>query len=249
MNIQRVWRKASVLVFCFFCFFSPLANATTTSPATPNLSDGTITAPFGGCGSGETAATVNTSNWSTKTVRWGECVNTYAISYAINNALQGTGISIDKAHYSWRYVHCFNTPGQSCNSNIDNRVNTTTGEITDDTYWDELTVVIEITDASGNVVETKTWSMDTWYKYNGDNSHSTNEVKVGSIRWQIHEGNIELFNHTDMSGTIRTPNALGDIRFRVTGEDKGNWEGYYGPVFNKLQTWFTYRTNPSASTA
>ena len=28
---------------------------------------------------------------------------------AINNALQGTGVSIDKVHYSWRYIHCFNT--------------------------------------------------------------------------------------------------------------------------------------------
>ena len=160
--------------------------------------------PQYGCPSGTTAAHVNSSNWGTKTIRFGECINTFAISYAINQALQGTGISVDKVHYSWRYVHCFNTNSavsgatQSCNSNIENRVNTTTGEILDGVYkqqWDQLQVVVEITNSSGVVVESKTWNMDKWYKYNGDNSHSANEVKVGSTRWQIHEDNIEVYNH------------------------------------------------------
>jgi len=225
-------------------------NPTTTSPDTLDLSDGTITSPFGGCPSGTTPAHVNTSNWGTETVRFGECVNTFAITYAINQALQGTGISIDKVHYSWRYVMCFNTPSESgCNTNISNRVNTTTGEVTNDTYFDELQVVIEITDSSGNVVETKTWNMDTWYQWNAANSHSDNEINVGGVYWQIEEGNIELFNHIDKSGTIYTPNALGGVRFRINGQDKGNWDGYFGPVVNRLQTWFTYRANPCDSTA
>ena len=33
-----------------------------------------------------------------------------------------------------------------CSNNISNRVNQSTGEITDDTYWDELVVVVEVTD-------------------------------------------------------------------------------------------------------
>jgi len=239
----------ALVLFCCFCFSYKSLADTTTNPVELNLSDGTIANPQFGCPSGTTAAQVNSSNWGTKTVRFGECINTFAISYAINQALQGVGISIDKVHYNWRYVHCFNTPGQSCNSNIENRVNTSTGEITDTTYWDELTVVIEVTDSSGNVVETKTWNMDKWYKYNGDNSHSSNEVKVGSTRWQIHEDNIEVYNHLQNSGTIRTPNSLGDVRFRVTGYDKGNWDGFYGPVISKFQTWFTYRTNPCTQTA
>ena len=247
-----------MVVCCFFYFFSSVAlatdtsvpdNPTTTSPDTLDLSDGTITNPQYGCPSGTTAAHVNTSNWSTETVRWGECVNTFAITYAINQALQGSGVSIDKVHYSWRYVMCFNTPGESCNTNISNRVNTTTGEVTDDTYFDELQVVIEITDSSGNVVETKTWNMDTWYQWNAANSHSDNEIQVGSVYWQIHEDNIEIYDHIDKSGTIRTPNSVGDVRFRITGYDKGNWDGYYGPVINRLQTWFTYRANPCNDTA
>ena len=80
------------------------------------MNDGTITNPSGGCPSGTTAAQVNYSNWSRTTVRWGECVNTFAISYAINQALSESGISIDKAHYSWRYVHCFNTPNDFCDA-------------------------------------------------------------------------------------------------------------------------------------
>ena len=237
--------KALVLLVFYLCYSSfTLADTTTTSPDTLDLSDGTITSPQYGCPSGTTAAQVNTSNWSTKTVRYGECVNTFAISMAINNALSASGISVDKVHYSWRYLTCFNKPGTFCSTSIANRVNTSTGEVTDDTYWDELTVVIEITDANGTVVSTKTWNMDKWYDWNQANSHSTNEVNVNGIRWQIHEDNIQLYNHITTTGTIYTPNQLGDVRFRVTGQDKGEWNGYYGPVFNKLQTWFTYRANP-----
>ena len=209
------------------------------------MNNGTITNPIGGCPSGTTAMAINSS----AQIRWGECVNTFAISYAINQALSQSGISIDKVHYSWKYIHCFNTPGVFCNNNISDRVNTTTGEITDSTYWDQLTVVIEITDANGNVTDTKTWNMDKWYDYLAANPHSANEVKEGSTYWQIHEDNIELYNHIDKIGTIYTPNQLGDVRFRITGYDKGNWDGYYGPILKDLNTWFTYRANPCQDTA
>jgi len=221
-------------------------NPTTTSPDTLDLDDGTISNPTYGCPAGTSAAYVYGSGSS---VRWGECQNTFAISYAINQALQGTGVSIDKVHYQWKYIHCFNTPGKFCSVDIQNRVNQSTGEITDDTYWDELVVVVEVTDSSGNVVETKTWTMDTWYDWTSSNSHSTNEVQEGATVWQIHEDNIEIYNHIDKVGTIRTPNSVGDVRFRITGYDKGNWDGYYGPIVNDIKTWFTYRANPCNDTA
>jgi hypothetical protein len=241
-----------VLVFCFY-FFDARAdttaptNPTTTTPSTLDLSDGTITNPQYGCPSGTTAAQINNTHWGSETVRFGECVNTFAITYAINQALTGTGVSIDKVHYSWRYVMCFQTPGNGCNTNLGDRVNMNTGEVTDDTYFDELQVVIEVTDSNGNVVETKTWNMDTWYQWNGANLHSDNEIQVGSVYWQIHEDNIEVYNHIFKTGTIRTPNSVGDVRFRINGQDKGNWDGYYGPVINRLQTSFTYRANPCTS--
>jgi len=247
-----------VLVFCCFCSYS-LADTTTTSPTTQDLSQGTITAPFGGCPSGTTAAQVNNSNWSKQTVRWGECVNTFELTVAINQALSATGISVDKAHYKWKYVHCFNTSNQGsgtssnfCNNNLNNRVNQNTGEVLDGIYkdqWDQLVVDIEITDANGTVIKSETWSMDKWYLWNGANSHSANEVVQGSVRWQVVEGNIEFYNHVDKLGTIYTPNQLGDVRFRFVGADKGAWDGYYGPVVSDLQTWFTYRTNPCTDTA
>lgn len=237
------------LSFCSTVFATDTTaptNPTTTSPYTHDLDDGTIGQPFGNCPAGTSAAYVYGSG---STIRWGECQNTFAISYAINQALQGTGVSIDKVHYQWKYIHCFNTPGNFCSANISNRANTTTGEVTDDTYWDELVVVVEVTDSSGNVVETKTWTMDTWYQWNSSNSHSTNEVAEGTTIWQIHEDNIEIYNHIDKVGTIRTPNSVGDVRFRINGYDKGNWDGYYGPIVKDIKTWFTYRANPCNDTA
>ncbi|MBG11176.1 MAG: hypothetical protein CMD92_08460 [Gammaproteobacteria bacterium] len=237
------------LSFCSTVFATDTTaptNPTTTSPYTHDLDDGTIGQPFGNCPAGTSAAYVYGSG---STIRWGECQNTFAISYAINQALQGSGVSIDKVHYQWKYIHCFNTPGNFCSASIENRANTTTGEVTDDTYWDELVVVVEVTDSSGNVVETKTWTMDTWYQWNSSNSHSTNEVAEGTTVWQIHEDNIEIYNHIDKVGTIRTPNSVGDVRFRINGYDKGNWDGYYGPIVKDIKTWFTYRANPCNDTA
>ena len=242
-----------VLVFCFFYSYNVVLandttapdNPTTTTPYTFDPDDGTMTSPTYGCPSG-TSAMIHTGETG---IRFGECVNTFAISYAINQALQGSGVSIDKAHYEWKYIHCFNAPNRFCSQNIEDRVNTNTGAITNDTYWDELVVVVEVTDSSGNVVETKTWTMDTWYDWTSSNAHSSNEVQVGSTVWQIHEDNIDIYNHTTNAGTIRTPNSVGDIRFRITGYDKGNWDGYYGPIIKDMKTWFTYRANPCNDTA
>ena len=250
--------KALVLLVCF-CFYSSFVlatdttapdNPTTTTPYTFDPDDGTMTSPTFGCPSG-TSAMIHTGETG---IRFGECVNTFAISYAINQALAGTGVSIDKAHYEWKYIHCFNTDDgngtrEFCSANIENRVNTNTGAITDNTSWDELVVVVEVTDSSGNVVETKTWTMDTWYEWTSSNAHSSNEVQEGSTYWQIHEDNIEIYNHTTNAGTIRTPNSVGDVRFRITGYDKGNWDGYYGPIIKDMKTWFTYRANPCNDTA
>ncbi|MGY8867183.1 MAG: hypothetical protein ACKVJK_16420, partial [Methylophagaceae bacterium] len=247
MTKSKVLQWALVVFCCFYFSFSSFAQ-TTTNPVTGDLSSGTITSPQYGCPAGTSSAMLV----GTTRVRFGECVNTFAVSYAINQALSETGISIDKVHYSWKYIHCFNTSresGEYCNSNIGNRANTNTGEVTDNTYWDELVVVVEVTDSSGNVVKTETWTMDTWYDYVRSNAHSTNEVQEGSTYWQIQEGNIELYNHIDKIGTIYTPNQLGDVRFRINGYDKGNWDGYYGPIIKDLKTWFTYRTNPCANTA
>ena len=104
---------ALALAFCF-CFFYSTSRADTSSTTTHDLTGGTLASPTGGCPAGTTPAVVNSSSQ----VRWGECVNVYAISFAINQALSQAGISVDKAHYSWRYILCFNTPGKFCNTDI-----------------------------------------------------------------------------------------------------------------------------------
>ena len=93
------------MVFCCYFFCSSIAlatdtappdNPTTTPPYTIDPDDGTITNPSGGCPSGTSAMMVTSDGTG---IRFGECVNTFAVSYAINQALQGSGVSIDKVHY------------------------------------------------------------------------------------------------------------------------------------------------------
>ena len=239
---------------------STTTNTTTTSPTEPNLNTGTVTPPFGGCPSGTTPINISNSVWGTSpdyAVRWGECVSTFEISVAINQALTQSGISVDKAHYKWHWINgCFNTPSNDgnhfCDANINNRINPQTGVPTGDKaqYFDTLAVTIDVTDAAGNVIKTVTWTAEEWYHWHRSNSYSTNETPdTGGAVWQIEEGNIEFYNHTDMIGQIYGPNQLGSIRFRFDGQDKGQWDGYYGPVISNVQTWFTYRTNPCTSDA
>ena len=113
-------------------------------------------------------------------------------------------------------------------------------------------IVVTVTDANGNVVETKTYDYDTWYHWAQENSHSDSEVVethsdgelTYSTVWQVTEDFIEFFNHQTGAGTIYTPNQLGNVSFVTTGQDNGQWEGFYGPVVKDGESWFTYRTNP-----
>ena len=57
------------------------------------------------------------------------------------------------------------------------------------------------------------------------------------------------FTTIQQNRTIFTPNDLGSMSFTITGQDKGQWDGYYGPIVNTLQTYFTYRTNPCTGNA
>jgi hypothetical protein len=193
-------------------------------------------------------------------VIFGQCYDTFALSYAINSALQQEGISVDKVHYSWKYINgCFNTTDPDtgydrdwCDSNLENRVNPETGEILDTEYaeqFDYLTVTVEITDANGDVIETRVYSYDTWYDWRGPNSHSDNEVYQDGTYWQVEEDFIQLYDHTNGVGSIYTPDSLGDATFRVVSKDGGSWDGHYGPVIRDGKIWFTYRANPCAQTA
>ena len=253
-----------VLVLLAWLCYSSSSNATevistdvyVTDKVPADYTDGTFT--YGSCPTGMTNAnllTGDTHNWgSGGTVQWGACYDTFAITEAINQALSVTGISIDSISYNWKWINgCFNVTKEDgtkiyCDTEIENRLDSNfkpTGEYAD--QFDTLVVDVIITDSAGNTVETKTYDYDTWFHWNRQNNHSTNETKQvsdhGSV-WQITEDTIELYDHTTRTGTIYTPDALGSITFKATSVDNGNWSGYYGPVVQGGDMWFNYRMNP-----
>ena len=223
-----------------------------TSPETADLTQGIIT--NGLCVGGTTHANIldgSTEAWSGSTaVQFGACSDQFAISMAINQALSHTGISVDKLHYKWKWINgCFNVTTEDgaiyCDSDISQRLDENfkpTGEYAD--QFDTLNIVVTVTDANGNVVETKTYDYDTWYHWAQENSHSDSEIVESNTVWQVTEDFIEFFNHQTGAGTIYTPSQLGNVSFVTTGQDNGQWEGFYGPVVKDGEMWFTYTTNP-----
>lgn len=226
----------------------------TTSPEIGDLTDGTMT--MGACVGGSTHLNLipSTSNtWGGNALQWGACADSFALGIAINEALSdaGTGISLDKIHYRWKWINgCFNVTKADgtqiyCDADISSRLDENmkaTGEYAD--QLDTLNIVVTLTDAAGNVVKTKTYDYDTWYSWYEENAHSSNEEVEGGSVWQIEQDYMEIFNHLTGSGTIYTPAQLGDITFVTTAQDNGQWNGYYGPVVKDGSMWFTYRNNP-----
>jgi len=196
-------------------------------------------------------------NWgSGEVLQFGACSDQFAISIALNEALAeaGSGISLDKIHYRWEWINgCFNVtkPDGSeiyCDSDIENRLDENfqpTGEYAD--QFDELKIVVTITDSNDNIIEQRTYDYETWFHWNRQNEHSKNETtqtKENGAVWQITEDDIELFNHLTGTGTIYSPSHLGNISFIVTSVDNGKFDGYFGPVVRNGETSFTYRSNP-----
>ena len=149
------------------------------------------------------------------TIAWGDCVNTFAVSLAINQALTESGVSIDSINYSWMYINgCFNTKNgnstQWCDTNISNRVNTATGEVYGQyaDQFDVLTVKVTVTDVNGNVVEEKTYTYEEWYHWFQENSHSAEEYydEQTGLYWQIERDSIQFWNGMTREGTIYSNN-------------------------------------------
>ena len=252
------------MVLC--CSYSLLsqpvkAQETTTEPALADLTNGVVT--NGACVGGTSHANILPGGgdvWGgSNAVQFGACSDQFAISVAINQALQETGISVDKLHYRWKWINgCYNITKEDgtniwCAEGLADRLDENyqpTGEYAD--QFDTLTIQVNVTDANGNVVQTKTYDYDTWYHWAFENAHSSNEVleeidegdHTYTTVWQITEDFIEFFNHQTGAGTIYTPNQLGNISFVTTGQDNGQEEGYYGPVVKDGEMWFTYTTNP-----
>jgi len=225
----------------------------TTNPFAGDFSTGVVTnAP---CVDGLSHLNILTgerSQWpGNDTIQFGACGDSFAMTIAINSVLAVSGISIDKLHYSWKWINgCFNVTKADgstiqCDTDIENRLDENfkaTGEYAD--QLDTLTIEVKLTDSMGNIIETKTYDYDTWYHWYNENAHSLNEVSENNAIWQIEEDHIELFNNVTGAGTIYSPNQLGNISFITTAKDNGLSPGYYGPVIRNGQMWFTYRDNP-----
>lgn len=252
---------SAVLYLFFLCL--PLAASSQESPTTispeASLTDGIISngACFSEASSHVNLLTGDVHNWgSGEVLQFGACSDQFAISIALNEALStaGSGISLDKIHYRWEWINgCFNVTKPDgteiyCDSDIENRLDENfkpTGEYAD--QFDSLNVVVTITDSNDNIIEQRTYDYDTWFHWNRQNDHSTNETtkegEFGTV-WQITEDDIELFNHLTGEGTIYSPSHLGDVSFVITSVDNGKYDGYYGPVVRRGDTSFTYRSNP-----
>ncbi|MDB4128476.1 hypothetical protein N8072_00730 [bacterium] len=264
MKLRRPFFKLlAALCLSFYCYNLASAETTTTDIYTSSPDDGSFSYDSN-CPAGMSNAYVmdvgyeNGGNSSSATaIAFGTCYDTFALTYTINQLLSEQGISVDKIHYGWKYINgCFNvtdpTTGQQiwCSENIEDRVDENGqpyGIYAD--QMDTLIVEVEITDANGNVIETRTYDYETWYHWARSNPHSSAEVYLDGAYWQIEEDFIQLYDHTNNTGTIYTPDSLGDANFRVMSKDGGYWEGYYGPIVRDGQIWFTYRTNPCNDTA
>ena len=246
----------AVFCFCFFYSNVALAETTTTDPIVVDV-DGAVYTYQSDCPDGQTNAM--SINKSDNVIGFGACYDTFALSIAINNVLQAEGISVDKVHYGWKWMTCFNTSNTDgsnrdwCNENIENRVNLETGEILDSEWagqFDVLSVTVEITNSAGDVIETRVYTYDTWYDWMKSNEYSDNEfITENGHAWQVEEDYIQLYDHTNGQGTIYAPSSLGDARFRVATKDGGAWDGIMGPMVKDMSIWFTYRNNPCAQTA
>jgi hypothetical protein len=246
------------LCFCFFYSNVALAKTTTTDAYTAQPEDGAFIYDQN-CPVGMSNAYIMSidNGGGSQAITFGACYDTFAITYTINNLLKEQGISVDKIHYSWKYLNgCFNVTdpvtGQTfwCAENIEERLDEDfkpIGPYAD--QMDTLIVEVDITDANGNIIETRRYDYQTWYDWRVANTHSENEEYLDEAYWQVEEDFIQLYDHTSGVGSIYTPDSLGDAKFRVIAKDGGMWEGAYGPIVRDGQVWFTYRSNPCAQTA
>lgn len=252
-----------LLAFCllFYSFSSSqLVWAETTTSPDIVVTEDDVVLENSSCPEGQDSSYIMAHPDGSALIGFGKCVNTFAVTLAINEALTASGVSIDAINYSWRYANgCFNTTGGSagvdqwCKDNIEDRVDTTTGEILDGEYADQfdvLTVKVIVTDANGDIIEERTYTYDTWFDFENSNSYSDEEFYEEDMGfyWQVQRDSIRFWNGMTGEGTIYSPDQLGNITFRAQSVDGAYWEGgAYGPLVTAGTLNFTYRPNPCAN--
>lgn len=252
-----------LLAFCllFYSFSSSqLVWAETTTSPDIVVTEDDVVLENSSCPEGQDSSYIMTHPDGSAMIGFGNCVNTFAVTLAINEALTASGVSIDAINYSWRYANgCFNTTGGSagvdqwCKDNIEDRVDTTTGEVLDGEYADQfdvLTVKVIVTDANGDIVEERLYTYDTWFDFENSNAYSDEEFYEEDMGfyWQVQRDSIRFWNSMTGEGTIYSPDQLGNITFRAQSVDGAYWEGgAFGPLVTAGTINFTYRPNPCAN--
>jgi len=125
---------------------------------------------------------------------------TIAQTYAINQALQGTGIQIHGFNYGLEYrFNCGQQIGANCESN---------------SLQDTLNMTITITNSSGGTIYSQYYGLGAKNAADGNSAYNPN--------WQNVATEQRFVSPYDLAN-------MGNFTMSITGMDAGFWGGNYGP--------------------
>lgn len=125
---------------------------------------------------------------------------TIAQTYAINQALKGTGIQIHGFNYGFEYrFACAQIVGTYCEAG---------------SVQDTLNTTITITNSGGETIYKRYYGLGSKNAKEGNSSYNPN--------WQSLATEQRFSSPYDISN-------MGTFTMSITGMDAGNWEGNYGP--------------------
>ncbi len=139
---------------------------------------------------------------------------TIAQTYAINQALQGTGIQIHGFNYGLEYrFNCGQQIGANCESN---------------SLQDTLNMTIAITNSSGGTIYSQYYGLGAKNTADGNSAYNPN--------WQNVATEQRFASPYDLSN-------MGNFTMSITGMDAGFWGGNYGPSIRNAYSKPVYSTD------
>lgn len=139
---------------------------------------------------------------------------TISQTYAINQALQGTGIQVHGFNYGFEYrFNCGQRIGASCDSN---------------SLQDTLNATISITNNSGATVYSQYYGLGAKNAADGNSAYNPT--------WQSVATEQRFTNPYDLAN-------LGSFTMSITGQDAGFWGGNYGPSVRNAYSRPVYTQN------
>jgi hypothetical protein len=139
---------------------------------------------------------------------------TIAQTYAINQALQGTGIQIHGFDYGLEYrFNCGQQIGSSCTSN---------------SLQDTLNMTVTITDSTGASLYNRYYGLGSKNAKDGNSAYNPN--------WQNVDTQQRFTSPYDIAN-------MGNFTMSITGMDAGFWGGNYGPNVRNAYSKPVYSVN------